>query len=69
MVIWGFDVWYCKETKFSNKDNFDGTINDFLVYEMVFGWSTYGKLTCPYCMENNKNFTLINDGKTFFLLL
>ena len=33
---------------------------------MVFGWSTHGKLACPYCMENNKNFTSINDGKTFF---
>jgi hypothetical protein len=57
------------ETKFSNKDNFDGTINDFPVYEMVCGWSTHEKLACPYCMKNNKNFTLINDGKTFFFFI
>ena len=35
------------------------TINDFPAYGMVSGWSTHGKLACPYCMENNKAFTLI----------
>jgi len=40
------------------------TINDFLAYGMVSGWSTYGKLACPYCMENNKVFTL----KQFFFI-
>jgi hypothetical protein len=42
------------------------TINDFLAYDMVFGWSTYGKLVCLYCMENYKTFTLINSSKTYF---
>jgi hypothetical protein len=42
------------------------TINDFPTYGMVSGWSTHGKLACPYCMENNKAFTLINRGKAFF---
>ena len=42
------------------------TINDFLAYGMVSGWSTHGKLACPYCMENNKAFTLTNGGKAFF---
>jgi len=42
------------------------TINDFLAYGMVFGWSTYEKLACSYCMENNKAFTLINDDKLSF---
>jgi len=42
------------------------TINDFSAYRMVSGWSTHGKLACPYCMENNKTFTLTNGGKTFF---
>jgi hypothetical protein len=42
------------------------TINDFLAYGMVFGWSTHGKLACPYCMENNKAFTLTNGGKASF---
>jgi len=42
------------------------TINDFLAYQMVSGWSTHGKLACPYCIENNKAFTLTNRGKTSF---
>jgi hypothetical protein len=42
------------------------TINDFPAYEMVSGWSTYGELAYPYCMENNKVFTLTNEGKASF---
>jgi hypothetical protein len=36
-------------------------INDFSVYGMVSGWSTHEKITCSYCMKNNKAFTLINN--------
>jgi uncharacterized Zn-finger protein len=42
------------------------TINDFPAYGMVSGWSTHGKLACPYCMENNKAFTLTNRGQASF---
>ena len=42
------------------------TINDFPAYVMVFGWSTHGKIAYPYCMKNNKAFTLTNGGKTPF---
>jgi hypothetical protein len=42
------------------------TINDFPAYGMLSDWSTHGKLACPYCMENNKAFTLTNGGKAFF---
>jgi hypothetical protein len=42
------------------------TINDFPAYGMVSGWSTHGKLAYPYCMENNKAFTLTNGGKASF---
>ena len=45
------------------------TINDFPAYGMLSGWSTHGKLACPYYMENNKAFTLANGGKAFFFLL
>jgi len=41
-------------------------INDFPAYGMLSGWSTHGKLACPYCMENNKAFTLRNGGKASF---
>jgi hypothetical protein len=42
------------------------TINDFPVYGMLSSWSTHRKLACPYCMENNKAFTLANGGKASF---
>jgi len=42
------------------------TINDFSAYEMVSGWNTYGKLACPHCMENNKEFTLTSRSKASF---
>jgi hypothetical protein len=45
------------------------TINDFPAYEMVCGWSMHGKITCPYCMENNKAFMITNGGKASFFLL
>jgi hypothetical protein len=45
------------------------TIIDFPAYGMLSGWSTHGKLACPYCMENNKAFTLTNGGKASFFLL
>jgi hypothetical protein len=41
-------------------------INDFPAYGMLSGWSTHGKLACPYCMGNNKAFTLTNGGKASF---
>jgi hypothetical protein len=36
---------------------------------MISGLSTHEKLACPYCMENNKAFTLTNGGKISFFLL
>jgi hypothetical protein len=42
------------------------TINDFPAYGMVSSWSMHGKLACSYYMENNKEFTLTNGGKTSF---
>ncbi|XP_058729647.1 uncharacterized protein LOC131601773 isoform X2 [Vicia villosa] len=31
------------------------TINDFPAYGMLSGWSTAGKLACPYCMNQSKS--------------
>jgi hypothetical protein len=42
------------------------TFNDFPAYVMVSSWSMHGKRACPYCMENNKAFTLTNGGKASF---
>ncbi|GKV43375.1 hypothetical protein SLEP1_g50673 [Rubroshorea leprosula] len=35
-------------------------------YGMLSGWSTHGKLSCPYCMENTKAFQLQYGRKTSF---
>ncbi|GLT98389.1 hypothetical protein SLE2022_158960 [Rubroshorea leprosula] len=42
------------------------TISDFPGYAMLSGWSTHGKLSCPYCMENTKAFQLQYGRKTSF---
>ena len=41
-------------------------LTDFPAYGILSGWSTNEKLACPYCMENNKAFTLANEGKASF---
>ena len=40
------------------------TISDFPAYSMLSGWSTAGKLACPYCMDYSDAFTLTKGGKT-----
>ena len=40
------------------------TISDFLAYSMLSGWSSAGKLACPYCMEQLQAFMLSHGGKT-----
>ncbi|XP_021625026.1 uncharacterized protein LOC110624220 [Manihot esculenta] len=39
------------------------TISDFPAYAMLSGWSTAGRLACPYCMDNTNAFTLPRGGK------
>ncbi|XP_039119063.1 uncharacterized protein LOC120255272 [Dioscorea cayenensis subsp. rotundata] len=39
------------------------TISDFPAYSMLSGWSTTGKLACPYCMEDSYAFILTKDGR------
>ncbi|GAA0178610.1 hypothetical protein LIER_29862 [Lithospermum erythrorhizon] len=34
------------------------TISDFPAYGMLSGWSTHGRLSCPYCMEKTGSFWL-----------
>ncbi|GLT27927.1 hypothetical protein SLA2020_028920 [Shorea laevis] len=41
-------------------------ISDYPGYGMLLGWSTHGKLSCPYCMENTKAFYLQNGSKISF---
>ncbi|XP_020229215.1 uncharacterized protein LOC109810217 [Cajanus cajan] len=39
------------------------TISDFPAYGMLSGWSTHGRLACPYCMEHSKSFYLKHGRK------
>ncbi|XP_073027690.1 uncharacterized protein [Primulina eburnea] len=52
------------KTNFTMRASLLWTISDFPAYAMLSGWSTAGKLACPYCMENSDAFTLPNGGKT-----
>ncbi|GKV17042.1 hypothetical protein SLEP1_g27595 [Rubroshorea leprosula] len=42
------------------------TITGFPAYGMLSGWSTHGRLSCPYCQENFKAFHLPNGRKISF---
>ena len=39
------------------------TISDFPAYSMLSGWTTIGRLSCPYCMEDSNAFTLSRSRK------
>ena len=40
------------------------TVSDFPAYAMLSGWSTHGKLACPYCMGAVNSFQLRNGGNS-----
>ncbi|CAM8979635.1 unnamed protein product [Rhodiola kirilowii] len=42
------------------------TVSDFPAYAMLSGWSTQGKLGCPYCMDDTKTFVLKNGRKVLY---
>ncbi|KAG8378476.1 hypothetical protein BUALT_Bualt08G0141100 [Buddleja alternifolia] len=42
------------------------TVSDFPAYGMLSGWSTHGKLSCPYCMSGIKSFRLKHGRKPCF---
>ena len=39
------------------------TISDFPAYEILSGWTTHGRLACPYCMGSTYTFQLKNGRK------
>ncbi|XP_021991209.1 uncharacterized protein LOC110887964 [Helianthus annuus] len=39
------------------------TVSDFPAYAMLSGWSTHGKLACPYCSNKSGSFQLHFGGK------
>lgn len=40
------------------------TISDFPAYAMLSGWTTHGRLACPYCMDDTGAFWLKHGRKT-----
>jgi hypothetical protein len=43
------------------------SVHDFMAYAIFAGWSTHGRLTCPYCGSDTYCFCLAQRGKiTYF---
>ncbi|XP_063942632.1 uncharacterized protein LOC135150300 [Daucus carota subsp. sativus] len=65
-ILWkdGVQTWdVSTQTNFNLRASLMWTISDFPAYGMLSGWSTHGKLACPYCMEHTKSFTLQKGRK------
>ncbi|KAL8135872.1 hypothetical protein AgCh_010474 [Apium graveolens] len=65
-VLWkdGVQTWDVSiKTNFNLRAALMWTISDFPAYGMLSGWSTHGKLACPYCMEHTKSFALQKGRK------
>ena len=52
-----------RKQNFTMKVGLLWTISDFPAYGMLSGWSTHGRLACPYCMDDTKAFRLQNSRK------
>ncbi|KAG8382892.1 hypothetical protein BUALT_Bualt05G0126500 [Buddleja alternifolia] len=55
-----------RKQNFQMKATLMWTISDFPAYGMLSGWSTHGKLACPYCMNHIKSFRLKHGRKPCF---
>ncbi|WZZ75342.1 hypothetical protein YC2023_086712 [Brassica napus] len=53
----------CKEN-FQMRAVLMWTIRDFPAYDMLSGWTTHGRLSCPYCQDNTDAFQLKHGRKT-----
>ncbi|KAG8366213.1 hypothetical protein BUALT_Bualt17G0053100 [Buddleja alternifolia] len=55
-----------KKQNFQMRASLMWTVSDFPAYGMLSGWSTHGKLSCPYCMSGIKSFRLKHGRKPCF---
>ncbi|GJT22178.1 uncharacterized protein Tco_0892115 [Tanacetum coccineum] len=63
MVVEQLMIALSVKNNFNMKATLLWTVSDFPAYAMLSGWSTHGKLACPYCMGNVDSFQLHNGGK------
>lgn len=47
--------------------HFYGPLVIFLLYDILSGWSTKGKLACPVCNEETSSLHLKNGHKTCYM--
>lgn len=52
-----------KKEKFQMKAVLLWSVSNIPAYDVLSGWSTCGRLACPYCMENTKSFALQHSQK------
>lgn len=67
-VLWkdGVQTWdVSMKVNFNLRATVMWTTSDFPAYGMLSGWSTHGKLACPYCLDHTKSFNISNDRKPF----
>ncbi|XP_056841656.1 uncharacterized protein LOC130494856 [Raphanus sativus] len=61
----GVQTYDCStKTNFTMRTVLLWTISDFPAYGMLSGWTTHGRLSCPYCMGSTDAFQLKNGRKT-----
>ena len=61
----GVQTYDCStKTNFTMRVVLLWTISDFLAYVMLSGWTTHGRLACPYCMGSTCEFQLKHGRKT-----
>ncbi|MBW1279351.1 hypothetical protein KYD79_26520, partial [Escherichia coli] len=66
-MLWSHGVRtfdYSRKKNFTMRAVLMWTISDFPAYGMLSGWTTHGRLSCPYCQNETDAFQLKNGGKS-----
>jgi hypothetical protein len=63
--LWeGVESYDCfKKQKFNLRVAYLLLVHDFMAYDIFYGWSVHGRLTCPYCGQDTYCFHLSAGGK------